>query len=165
MNEATETLLHEAVERLQAAIRSRDCPAVVALHGQRTLLLSDYDYLRDAATAHAFEHRAAEKAREIKATRWVIVVPQVWLATDTGISARAVSNLPLRDGENEVISWTAFDADDGVDYGFVPYTRRPNGSPVFDEPKIFTEPVHPHAQMPGITLLRGLNDGTDPTAD
>ncbi|WP_182881747.1 hypothetical protein [Microbispora sp. H10949] len=40
-------------------------------------MLSDYDYLRDEATAAAFETRAAAKAHEIGATRWVLAVPQV----------------------------------------------------------------------------------------
>jgi hypothetical protein len=156
MNDATKILLLDVVDRLQQAIVARHCPALVILIGQRRLVMSDYDYLRDDTTAHAFEHRAAEKAREIEATRWVLAVPQVWLEIEGGVAARAVSNLPLREAEEEVISWMSFDADDGADYGFVPYTRRPNGEPIFDEPKLFTEPIQAQPDMPGFTLLTSL---------
>lgn len=165
MNSDTEALLRQVVTQMQNAIVSRDCPAVAALQGQRTLVMSDYDYLRDDATAEAFERRAATKAQEITATRWVLAVPQVWKEVDGGVAARAVSNLPLRPGEEEVITWMAFDVDDGVDYGFVPYTRRPNGEPVFDAVKLFTEPVQPDQDMPGFTLLTTLMHGDGPGAD
>ncbi len=46
------------------------------------------------------------------------------------------------------------DKDDGVDYGRVPYARRPNREPVFDDPEVFTVGVHPHHTMPGFTLLQ-----------
>lgn len=35
-----------------------------------------------------------------------------------------------------------------------PYTRRPNGEPVFDDPEIFTDPVQPFERYPGWLLLR-----------
>ncbi len=155
------TLLEDVVERLQRAIRARDCPAIVILQGEQTLTLSDFDYLRDLETAAAFEHRAAEHARRIQALRWVFAVPQVWLQTADGISARAVSNHPLREGEQEAITFTAFDVGDGVDYGLVPYTRRPDSTPVFDEPEIFTSEVMPGERAPGWTLLRILMDPGD----
>ncbi|WP_208882217.1 hypothetical protein [Streptomyces armeniacus] len=161
MNDTTESLLRDVAARLQKAILARDCPAVVALCGHRTLMMSDYDYLRDEATARSFEHRAAAKAREIEATRWVLAVPQVWQEVEGGVAARAVSNHPLRPGEQEVITWMSCDADDGVDYGYVPYTRRPNREPVFDAVKVFTEPVRPRPEMPGFTLLTALMDVDD----
>lgn len=61
---------------------------MVAVQGERPLVLSDYDYLRDDETAAAFEHRAAEQARQVGATRWVFAVPQVWILTDSGVAAR-----------------------------------------------------------------------------
>ena len=160
-------LLDDVVDRLERAIRARDCPAIVVLQGERTLTLSDYDYLRDLETAARFERRVAEHARRIGAGRWVFAVPQVWVQTPEGISARAVSNLPLREGEQEAITWTAFDIDDGVDYGLVPYTRRPNGEPVFDEPEVFTADVTPGERAPGWTLLRTLmeDDNSLPPGD
>jgi len=74
------------------------------------------------------------------------------------VSTRAVSNHPLREGEQEAITWTSFDADDGVDYGRVVFARRPNGEPVFDDPEIFTAKarVRPAPNTPGYTLLRTL---------
>ncbi|MFM9615519.1 hypothetical protein DF268_11790 [Streptomyces sp. V2] len=94
MNGPTADLLRDATRRLERAILERDCPAIAALQGDRKLLLSDYDYLRDQETARAFEDRAAAKAREINAVRVALVVRQVWLfATDT-IYSRAVAKLP-----------------------------------------------------------------------
>ncbi|MGP4112957.1 hypothetical protein ACTWP5_18855 [Streptomyces sp. 4N509B] len=156
MNEATLDLLDAVVARLEQAIRARDCPAIVTLAGERTLTLSDYDYLRDERTATAFENRVADHARTLNARRWVFAVPQVWLETPEGISARAVSNHPLRAGEQEAITWTACDVTEGVDYGIVPYTRRPSGEPVFDDPEVFTVAVTPGPRAPGATLLRAL---------
>ncbi|GAA1895208.1 hypothetical protein [Streptantibioticus ferralitis] len=166
MTPDTESLLRDAVERVERAIRARDCPAVVVLEGDRKVVLSDYDYLRDDATAAAFEQRAADQARQIHAARWVLAVPQVWLEmSDGGIAARAVSNLPLREGEQEAITWMSFDATDGVDYGLVPYVRRPNGEPIFDEPERITAAVQPD-EYPGCTLLRSLmGDNAHPTSD
>jgi hypothetical protein len=159
VNQDTESLLLDVVSRLERAILARDCPAVVALQGDRTLVLYDYDYLRDDATAAAFERRAAEKARENHTTRFVLAVPQVWVDTDDGVYARAVSNHPLREGEREVIAWMSYDAHGGVDYGLVPYVRRPNGEPIFADAEVFTAPVRPRDQAPGWTLLRALMQG------
>ncbi|MGC9537783.1 hypothetical protein [Streptomyces sp. UG1] len=61
--------------RLERAIHERDRPAVVALQGDRTLVMSDCDYLRDEATATAFEERAAKRARKIHACRIVFAAP------------------------------------------------------------------------------------------
>lgn len=158
MNDDTASLLFDVVERLQRNIHARDCPAIVALQGQRKLVLSDYDYLRDQATAAEFERRAAAKAREVGATRWVFAVPQIWRITSGEISARAVSNHPLLEDEQEAITWTAYDQQDGVDYGRVAYTRRPNGEPVFAEPQVLTVGVHPGETTPGYRLLRMLED-------
>jgi hypothetical protein len=158
MNDDTASLLFDVVERLQRNIHARDCPAIVALQGQRKLVLSDYDYLRDQATAAEFERRAAAKAREVGATRWVFAVPQIWRITSGQISARAVSNHPLLEDEQEAITWTAYDQQDGVDYGRVAYTRRPNGEPVFAEPQVLTVGVHPGETTPGYRLLRMLED-------
>ncbi|MFC5830377.1 hypothetical protein [Nonomuraea insulae] len=157
MNDETAALLHNVTERLQKNILARDCPAIAALQGQRLLVLSDYDYLRDQQSAHAFETRAAVKAREIGATRWIFAVPQVWVIATDSVFSRAVTNHPLREGEQEAITWMSFDSDDGVDYGRVPYTRRPNGEPVFDEPEMFTVGVRPAEHMPGYVLLQSLS--------
>ncbi len=160
VNPDTEALLRDVTERVQQAISARDCPAIVALHGYRDLILSDYDYLRDEATALDFERRVADQARRIRAARWVFAVPEVLqTAADGSIAARPASNLPLREGEQEAIVWTSFDADDGADYGVVPYTRRPNGEPVFGEPAVFTIPLQPAEHTPGWALLRRLMDG------
>ncbi|MCT9929818.1 hypothetical protein N5079_06245 [Planotetraspora sp. A-T 1434] len=155
MNEATAHLLFDVVERLEKNIVARECPALIAMEGQRRLFLSDYDYLRDRAAATAFETRAADKVLEIDATRWVMAVPQVWLFTPPStIAVRAVSNHPLREGEQEAITWMSFDRDDGVDYGRVAYARRPSGEPVFEEPEIFDVGIRPKSEMPGFLLLQ-----------
>jgi len=165
MNDDTARLLLDVAERLERSIRARDAPAIVALNGHRALVLSDYDYLRDEATAMSFERRAAAQAREIAAQRWVLAVPQVWLMRSGVVSTRAVSNHPLRAGEEEAITWMSFDANDGVDYGRIRFTRGPDGSPAFEGPEIFTvqAQVRPAAGMPGYTLLRTLmGDDSDP---
>lgn len=59
----------------------------------------------------------------------------------------------------------SFDLNDGVDYGRVAYTRRPNGEPIFDEPEIFTVEVRPDALMPGYTLLQTYLDTTQDVDD
>ncbi|MFI7449611.1 hypothetical protein ACIBQX_19090 [Nonomuraea sp. NPDC049714] len=155
MNEETAHLLFDTVERIEKDIMARECPAIVAMEGTGKFVLSDYDYLRDPATAAAFEVRAAEKARQIDVTRWVLAVPQVWLfKPPSTIAVRAVSNHPLREGEQEAITWMSFDQVDGVDYGRVVYVRRPSGEPVFEEPEIFEIGVWPEETMPGLVLLR-----------
>ncbi|MEV0619510.1 hypothetical protein AB0I81_39755 [Nonomuraea sp. NPDC050404] len=155
MNEATAHLLFDVVERMEKNIMALECPAIVALQGATKLFLSDYDYLRDTGTAVAFEARAAEKALEIDAVRWVLAVPQVWLfRPPSTISARAVSNHPLREGEQEAITWMSADQEDGVDYGRVVYVRRPSGEPVFEEPEIFEIGIMPEEAMPGFVLLQ-----------
>ena len=153
MNDETEALLYDVVERLQSSIVARDCPAIVILDGEPQLVLSDFDYPRDRETATAFEVRAAAKARETGATRWVLAVPQVWVITPDRIASRAMSNHPLRDGEQEAITWMTFDLTEGVDYGRVLYSRRPNGEPVFEEPEMVTVGVRPTELMPGFALL------------
>ncbi|MEV4170126.1 hypothetical protein [Nonomuraea sp. NPDC049709] len=160
MNDETAALLFDVVQRLEKSIIARECPAIVALLGERRLVLSDYDYLRDLQSVVSFESRAAAKALEIQATRWVLAVPQVWVITPDKVFSRAVSNHPLREGEHEAITWMSFDQSDGVDYGRVPYTRRPSGEPVFDEPEMFTVGVRPAEHMPGYALLQAfLPDG------
>jgi hypothetical protein len=154
MNPETAQLLSQVTGRLQQSIRAGDCPAMVALDGPRPLTLSDYDYLRDDAAAASFEERAAATARQAGACRWVLAVPQVWVITPGVISVRAVSNLPLRPGESEAITWMAFDFADGIDYGRVLFTRRPGGEPVFADPEVIARPARPAAGMPGYTMLR-----------
>ncbi|WP_433413239.1 hypothetical protein ACQP1V_29130 [Microtetraspora malaysiensis] len=155
MKAETADLLFEVVGRLEKSIAAHDCPAIVAIEGERKLVLSDYDYLHDSATAAAFEERGAGKAREIGATRWVLAVPQVWIfRPPSTIALRAVSNHPLQEGEQEAITWMSFDREDGVDYGRVAYTRRPDGEPVFEEPEIFEVGIRPRETMPGFLLLQ-----------
>ncbi len=96
MNTDTRMLVDDVVARLERAIRARDCPAVVALSGERTLVLSDYDYLRDGPAAAAFERRVAGRARALAARRWVLAVPEVWAIDGNTILSRPVSNDPLR---------------------------------------------------------------------
>lgn len=158
MNEHTEALMLDVVERLKQAIRARDCPAIVVLDGHSRTVLSDYDYLRDDATARAFELRAADKAKQTGATRWALAVPMVWLITEHSIATRPVSSHPLREGEQEVITWTTGDLAEGVDYGRVPYARRPDGTPVFDDPEITTVALQPTEYTVGSALLRTLTD-------
>jgi hypothetical protein len=124
--------------------------------GARQLTLSDYDYLRDDDTAARFEERTATTARQNGAIRWVLAVPQVWVISPDMIAVRAVSNHPLRPGESEAITWTAFGLADGIDYGRVLFTRRPNGQPVFAEPEIVTRAARPAPGMPGYTLLQAM---------
>ncbi|WLW50325.1 hypothetical protein [Streptomyces sp. YU58] len=87
MNDATERLLRDVVSRLQRSITERDCPAMVGLQGDRTLVLADYGYL--------------------------------------------------------------------------PYTRRPNGQPLFDDHTVFTVPVQPYERYPGLHLLRAMTQDLD----
>ncbi|MFI6321589.1 hypothetical protein ACIBG8_28920 [Nonomuraea sp. NPDC050556] len=155
MNEATTDLLFDVIRRLEKSIVARDCPAIVAVEGARKLLLSDYDYVRDQAAAAGFEERAARKAREIQAARWVLAVPQVWIfKPPSTVAMRAVSNHPLREGEQEAITWMTFDQVDGIDYGRVAYARRPNGEPVFEDPEVFEVDIRPRATMPGYAFLQ-----------
>ena len=158
MNTTTESLLNDVTRRLERAIHERDCPAIVALYGDRLLVLSDYDYLHDIASADSFERRVAEKAREIHAVRFAFAVPMVWLFTEEGIHVRAVANLPLAESEVELIAWTVFDQNDGVDYGYLPYGRRPNGEPVFDDDDqtLITIPIQPYDTYLGRLLLNAL---------
>lgn len=166
MNPETAQLLSRVTERLQQSIRSGDCPAMVALDGPRQLTLSDYDYLRDDATAARFEERAAAAAHQAGACRWVLAVPQVWVITSDMVSVRAVSNLPLRPDEAEAITWMAFDFDDGIDYGRVLFTRRPSGEPIFADAEVIARPVRPAAGMPGYTMLQVmLGDHADPSGN
>lgn len=158
VNDDVVTLLFDVVGRLERSIQAHDCPAIVALEGQRKLVLSDYDYLRDRATAAAFESRAADRAKQIAVSRWVFAVPQVWVINERDVQVRAVSHHALRPGEQEAITWMAYDEADGVDYGRVPYTRRPNGDPVFGEPEVLTVSVYPGEAMPGYLLLCDLID-------
>jgi hypothetical protein len=163
MNPETAQLLSQVTERLQQSIRAGDCPAMVAIDGARQLTLSDYDYLRDDAMAAKFEERAAATARQEGARRWVLAVPQVWVITPDVVSVRAVSNLPLRPGESEAITWMAFDLEDGIDYGRVLFTRRPSGEPIFADPEVIAHPARPASGMPGYTMLQAtLRDNADP---
>ncbi|RFS81580.1 hypothetical protein D0T12_31520 [Actinomadura spongiicola] len=165
MNDDLAAVLFDVVERQERHIRANEYLAIAALDGQRKLMLSDYDYLRDRAAAVAFEQRAAVHVRRVAAVRWVLAVPQVWVINERDVAARAPSPHPLRPGEEEGVTWMGFDQEDGIDYGVVPYTRRPSGEPVFDDPKVFTVPVIPGDLMPGHSLLRALLDDESPTED
>jgi hypothetical protein len=74
----------------------------------------------------------------------------------SSIWTRAVSNHPLRENEQEAITWTSFDLAGGLDYGRVAYSRRPNGEPVFEEPEVFMVEVWPTETMPGARLRQAL---------
>jgi hypothetical protein len=155
MSPEIEQLLGQVTEKLQDSIRAGDCPAVAAVGGpQGTLTLTDYDYQRDDATAASFERRAAAKAAETGAERWVIAVPQVWHIAPGVISVRGVSNLSLRSGESEAITWMAFDLAEGVDYGRIPLTRQPDGNPVFGDIEVVVAQARPSPSMPGYTMLQ-----------
>jgi hypothetical protein len=158
MNDDVVALLLDVVARLEERIHAGEYVAMVALQGDRTLVLSDYDYLLDQTAARAFEQRAADHGRRIGAHRWVFAVPQVWVINERDVATRAPSPHPLRPGEEEAVTWMAFDNADGVDFGRVPYTRRPHGEPVFGDPEVFTVPLMPGDPMPGNTLLRELLD-------
>ncbi|GAA4100796.1 hypothetical protein [Actinomadura miaoliensis] len=165
MNDDLVALLFDVVERLEQHIQTGEYVAIAALEGERTLLLSDYDYLRDQDAAVAFEQQAAAHARRIGAIRWVLAVPQVWVIGERDVATRAPSSHPLRPGEQEAITWMGFDQEGGIDYGRVPYTRRPDGEPVFGEPEVFTVPLTPGDLMPGNTLLRTLMDDEPSAGD
>jgi hypothetical protein len=155
MSPETEELLRQVTKTLKASVRAGDCPAVVGVADpNRTLTLTDYDYQRDDNAATTFERRAAAKAVQISAVRWVIAVPQVWVIAPDVISVRAVSNLPLRPGESEAITWMAFDLTSGVDYGRVPITRQPHGEPMFGDIEVVVAQASPSPAMPGYTLLQ-----------
>ncbi|MBL7487787.1 hypothetical protein I6A60_35950 [Frankia sp. AgB1.9] len=160
MNDDTWALVGDVVARVQRAIGLQQAPAIVILDGEQgRRILSDYDYQRDDATSHAFEAKAADQARALHARRFAFAVPQVIAEPTPGrYQARAVSNHPLRPGEQETIAWTAHDTTDGADYGFAPYTRRPNGRPVFGEPELFDIPITATERMPGRRLLHLLLD-------
>ncbi|GAA4234406.1 hypothetical protein FHR32_002959 [Streptosporangium album] len=154
MNGETVALLFDVVRMLEESIAARDCPAMVVMDGERRLVLSDDGYLLDEPAAAAFESRAAAKAREVGATRWVLAVPQVWIFKPPNtVAMRPVSNHPLREDEQEAITWMSCDRDEGVDYGRVTYAR-PGGEPVFDDPEVFTVGVQPHRSMPGFKMLQ-----------
>jgi hypothetical protein len=165
MNAETEELLGRVVRALEREIVSGQCPAMVAVGGDRPLVLSDYDYQRDEAAAQDFERRAVAKAREARATRWVLAVPQVWFIASNVVSVRAVSNLPLRAGESEAITWIAVDLSEGVDYGRVPFTRHPNGAPEFGDIEVIAIQASPAPGMPGYTMLRLATSDEPDTGD
>jgi hypothetical protein len=168
MTPETLKILTRVIESLKRQVSLGECPAMVALDGTRPLTMSDYDYQRDEAAAASFEQRAAAKARETGAARWVMAIPQVWVIAGNAVLTRAVSNLPLRPGESEAITWMSFDLAEGVDYGRVPFTRRPSGEPVFGDIEIIVAQARPAPSMPGYTLLHlttsgeAAADGTEP---
>jgi hypothetical protein len=164
MTPETLDILARLVEALKRQVSVGECPVMVALDGVRPLTMSDYDYQRDDVAAASFEQRAAAKARETGATRWVIAVPQVWLVAGKVVATRAVSNLPLRPGESEAITWMSFDNAEGVDYGRVPFTRGPSGKAVFGDIEIVIAQASPTPSMPGYTMLR-LTAGDETTSE
>jgi len=127
MNSETAVLVEDITARVQRAVCAGDYPAIVGLHGERTLVLSDYDYLMSWATGLEFEIRAAAKAQANATHRWVFAVAQVWYDDGETIQARPLHTAPLQPREVETISWMSYDADDGIDYGQVPFARRPGG--------------------------------------
>jgi hypothetical protein len=158
MNDATWQLVTDVVGRVQQSIRMTDSPAIVILDGDSRSILSDYDYVHGDDARIDFETRAADHARGLHAHRFALAVPQIVELLPGGLQARAFGARPLRDGEQETVLWTAYDATDGVDYGWAPYSRRPNGQPVFDDPRRFGLPAQPTDTTPGVRLLRLLTD-------
>ncbi|MCM3883161.1 hypothetical protein [Frankia sp. R82] len=156
MNDATWNLVTDVVGRVQQSIRMTDYPAIVVLDGDRRQIMSDYDYVHGENARTDFETRAAEHARTLHARRFTFAVPQIVEVHLDGLHAHTFSVRPLRDGEQESVVWTAYDAADGVDYGWAPYSRRPDGQPVFDEPRTFDLPTLPTDGFPGVRLLHLL---------
>lgn len=70
---------------------------------------------------------------------------------------------PPGENEAEVITWVTFDLADGIGYGFVRYTRRPNGELVFGEPEVLLIDLEATERAPGRTLLRAFLDDADST--
>ncbi|MCL9760165.1 hypothetical protein [Frankia sp. AiPa1] len=159
MNSKTGALVEDITARVQRAVRAGDYPAIVGLYGDRTLILSDYDYLASWATSLVFEVRAAAQAQTIHVHRWVFAVPHVWYDDGDTIQARPLFTAPRQPGETETISWMSYDDGDGIDYGWVEFARRPSGEPVFDEPEYFAVPMHPLPRHPGAALHRLLTSG------
>ncbi|WP_235609010.1 hypothetical protein, partial [Frankia casuarinae] len=122
-------------------------------------VLTDRPYLISWATALAFEIRAAAHAQSNATHRWVFAVPQVWYEDGDLIEARPLFTAPVQPDEQEAITWMSCDDTDGIDYGRVPFTRRPGGEPVFDDPEYFTSPVRPLQRTPGAALHRLLTAG------
>ncbi|CAO5150985.1 conserved hypothetical protein [Frankia sp. AiPs1] len=158
MNDITWTLVIDVVNRVQQSIRMTDYPAIVILDADRRQILSDYDYVHGEHTRVDFETRAADRARALHARRFTLAVPQIIEMRPDGLQAHPFSVRPLRDGEQECVVWTAYDATDGVDYGWAPHSRRPDGQPVFDEPSTFHLPARPGDGFPGLRLLQLLTD-------
>ncbi|MBL7502009.1 hypothetical protein I6A84_02450 [Frankia sp. CNm7] len=159
MNSETAILVEDITTRVQRAIRVGDYPAIVGLHGERTLILSDYDYLTNWVTSLDFEIRAAAKAQVNTTHRWVFAVAQVWHDDGDTIQARPLFTGPLQPGETETIHWMSCDADDGIDYGRVQFARRPDGEPVFDDAEYFACPMDAGNRLPGAAMHRLLTAG------
>jgi hypothetical protein len=136
------------------------CVIGLANPGGGINFLSDWDYMiaygDDSSFQRKFEERAAWLAKEAGVTRWVLAVPMVWHLDGPTVSMRAISPHPLREGEHEVIAVVTFDGSDGVDYGVVPFARRPDGTPVFDDPHELFVNVSPRPFMPGYTLIKEM---------
>ncbi|MBL7491889.1 hypothetical protein I6A60_20170 [Frankia sp. AgB1.9] len=159
MNSETAELVEDITGRVQRAVCAGDYPAIVGLQGERTLVVSDYDYLFNWATALEFEIRTAARAQAIATYRWVFAFAQVWHDDGETILARPLHAGPLQPGETETISWMSCDADDGVDYGRVQFARRPGGQPVFDEAEYFDTPMDALNRLPGSAMHRLLMAG------
>ncbi len=159
MNSETAVLVEDITARVQRAVCAGDYPAIVGLRGERTLVLSDYDYLASWATGLEFEIRAAAKAQANATHRWVFAVAQVWYDDGDTAQARPLHTAPMQPGEVETISWMSYDADDGIDYGRVQFARRPGGEPVFDDAEYFAEPMRPFNRLPGSAMQRLLVAG------
>ncbi|MEX5709140.1 hypothetical protein AB1484_12725 [Parafrankia sp. FMc6] len=159
MNTDTWTLVEDITGRVQQAVSAGDYPAILGLHGRRNLVLTDRPYLISWATALAFEIRAAARAQSNATHRWVLAVPQVWYQDGDLIEARPLFTAPVQPDEQEAITWMSCDDTDGIDYGRVPFTRRPGGEPVFDDPEFFTSPIRPLQRTPGAALHRLLTAG------
>ncbi len=166
MNVESHVLLDDVVRQVQEALRKGDQPALAVLEGESARTLSSSAYLRDPVKVQEFERRVAREADTVGLDRLVLAVPmistQVPLTdSDDAIRVRSPYAGPLRDDDDErhVIVWMAYDTEDGVEYGMVPYTRARDGTPAFGDPDRFVSiPLNPGPGLPGVVLLGELLD-------
>jgi hypothetical protein len=158
-------LVDEVVRQVQQALRNGDQPAIALLEGDSGRTLSNSAYLRDPARAEEFERSVAREAETIGLARLVLAVPLIstpGVIDEDAVRFRNPNTGPLRedDGEQHVIVWALYDEEEGVSCGMAPYSRKRDGTPVFDDDPdgIFSIALNPGPGMPGLTVLRELLD-------